>query len=147
MITLQTEHFIAAPPSEVWAVLADFASYGEWNPFMTDARGTAAVGGTLVCTVRAVDGSGKTYRMRGRILECDPPRALSWRGGTWPLLTGRHYFRLLPREGGTRLIHGEEFRGLYPWWVGPERVETFRPKYEGINRALAARVLAGGGGD
>jgi hypothetical protein len=145
MLTLRTEHFIPAPLSEVWEVLADFERYGEWNPLLTDGRGVAALGGTLSFTVRAPDGSGKTYRMKGRVVECERPRVLAWTGGLWPILTGRHYFRLIPQEGGTRLVHGEEFSGLYPRIVGQAKIESFRPRYESMNRALEARVKAGFG--
>lgn len=142
MIRLETTAFLPAPPAAVWAVLTDFPGYGSWNPGMTDGTGSAAPGATIGFTVAAPDGSGRRYPMKARIVELDAPRALAWRGGMWPLLVGRHYFRLEAEGDGTRLIHGEDFAGLYPWWVGRARIEGFRPYYEAMNHGLAAYLSA-----
>jgi uncharacterized protein YndB with AHSA1/START domain len=47
MKELRTEIEIAAPPERVWAVLADFDSYPEWNPFIRRIRGQPAAGSKL----------------------------------------------------------------------------------------------------
>jgi hypothetical protein len=38
---------------------------------------------------------------------------------------------------GTRLRHGERFRGIAFWFMSPEQ---FRPDFEAMNAALKARV-------
>ncbi|MCZ1008983.1 SRPBCC family protein [Streptomyces lydicus] len=38
---------IEAPSDKVWDVIVDFDRYGEWNPFILEARGKAAAGQTL----------------------------------------------------------------------------------------------------
>jgi hypothetical protein len=38
---------IAAPPKEVWAVLADLNSYADWNPVVESARGALEPGASL----------------------------------------------------------------------------------------------------
>ena len=42
MRTISASIDIAAPPDEVWAVLADLDSYREWNPFIQSASGKLA---------------------------------------------------------------------------------------------------------
>ena len=39
MKRIRTRHFIPAPPQAVWAVLADFGRYAEWNPLNVWAEG------------------------------------------------------------------------------------------------------------
>lgn len=47
---LQTEVEINAGPERVWAILSDFASYPEWNPFIRFIRGVPEKGERLeVC--------------------------------------------------------------------------------------------------
>ena len=47
MHRITTEIDIAAPAREVWAVLMDFASYGEWNPFIIGLEGRPEAGARL----------------------------------------------------------------------------------------------------
>jgi uncharacterized protein YndB with AHSA1/START domain len=42
--TLTTEIDIAATPQRVWQVLSDLTAHREWNPFIVQATGRAAVG-------------------------------------------------------------------------------------------------------
>jgi len=44
---IRTEARIDGTADEVWSVLSDFASYGEWNPGMEDVQGEAKVGSRL----------------------------------------------------------------------------------------------------
>ena len=51
---------IDAPPQLVWEVMLDLPRYGEWNPFVVEARlaGPLQVGATLQLKVRWHDGGG-----------------------------------------------------------------------------------------
>jgi uncharacterized protein YndB with AHSA1/START domain len=71
---LRTEIEVDADPERVWQVLTDFGAYAEWNPFMTQASGTAAVGERL--TIRMEPEVGRAMTFRPTVLEAAPERRL-----------------------------------------------------------------------
>lgn len=138
---LVTEVHIAAPPSRVWAVLADGASYGSWNPFLTSMRGALVPGGTLTNVMRP--GGGKPMTFTPTILAATPEKELRWLGRFLVprLFDGEHYLMLDIVDGGTRLLHGERFLGIAFWFMSAEQ---FRADFEAMNAALKVRVEAVG---
>lgn len=132
-----TEIDIDAPPSAVWAVLADPAGYRDWNPFLVSMEGELAEGATLANTMRPAGGSEMTFRPV--VLKVEPEQELRWLGRFLlpRIADGEHYFLLEERIGGTRLVHGETFRGVAFWFVDAEQ---FRADFEAMNAALKARV-------
>ncbi|MFP2931919.1 SRPBCC family protein [Pyxidicoccus sp. 3LG] len=140
MVRLETETFINASPDAVWQVLTDFQRYPEWNPLIPKAVGEAKPGGRMRMTAFAPDGSGKSFTFTGTLVRFEPGRVLEWTGGVPLILSGLHYFHLSPASGGTRMVHGEDFFGLYPFFAGRKRMQGLRPAYEGLNRAIVERV-------
>lgn len=71
----------------------------------------------------------------------DPQKELRWRGSL-PipgLFVGEHYFVLEPTaEGGTRLVHGENFTGLLVPLVGGMLADT-EEGFKLMNTALKER--------
>ena len=57
MRTISATVDIAAPPDQVWGVLADLDDYPDWNPFIRSASGRLAEGETL--TLRMVPAQGR----------------------------------------------------------------------------------------
>lgn len=135
-----TEVDIDAPPSAVWAVLADPAGYSEWNPFLVSMEGELAEGQTLTNRMRPTGGSEMTFRPT--VLKVTPERELRWLGRLFlpRVFDGEHYFLLEERDGGTRLVHGEAFHGVGLWLID---VGQFRQDFEAMNAALKARAEAG----
>lgn len=131
----ETEIFIDALPERVWALLTDPVTHAEWNPMIADVQGRFTPGQRVRLTMRRP--SGGTMRFRPRVLVADPGRELRWLGrlGLPRLFDGEHYFRLIPEAGGTRLVHGERFRGLLLWAMD---VRQFRAGFEAGNGALKA---------
>lgn len=133
-----TTSVIAAPPARVWEVLTDFDAYPEWNPLVGSARGRAAPGARIVVHLTPL---GRSYRPRITVWE--PPRRLAW--STWEvlpfLLTSVHYFRLDPiSDGGTRLHHGERFRGLAAPLLGRFLLDRMHQAFTHHDLALKQRV-------
>ena len=96
---------VAAPPSRVWAVLADTASYPQWNPHMRLAG--RLVQGNVIEHVE-IDGNDR-ITFRPRLLVVRPDRELRWLGRiTVPgVLDAEHFF---PASAGRRRHPGEPGR-------------------------------------
>jgi hypothetical protein len=143
MHLIRTDALIPAAPERVWAVLADFERYAEWNPLNTRAAGRAQLGAKIPMTFLNLARPGTTLDQTVTILACEPGRSLAW-GGSVPLLfKGRHHFNLTAEGAGTRLAHGEDLGGLIPMTFSKGQIaRDFIPAYEAVNAALAARVAA-----
>jgi uncharacterized protein YndB with AHSA1/START domain len=142
MIRIATEALLSSPPTAVWRVLTDFAAFPEWNPLVLQADAAAAPGGRLRLLVAWPDMSGRRGWVRVKIDEWREGERLAWTGGPWPIFRGHHWFELVPEGAGTRLRHGEDMTGLFPWLARRTLGARFRPGYEALNRALAGHLAA-----
>jgi hypothetical protein len=146
MHRIRTEAFIPAPPGRVWAVLADFDSYADWNPLNLKAGGKAALGARIPMVFRNPAKDGATIAQTVTITACEPGRKLEWTGHVPLLFKGRHFFHLTPAGPGTRLEHGEDQSGFIPWTFSKATIaDKFVPAYEAVNMALATRLAATSG--
>ena len=139
MRTISASIDIAAPPDEVWAVLADLNSYRQWNPFIQSASGQLAEGATL--TLRLVPAEGRPMTFRPRVLVAKPGVMLRWIGRLIVpgIFDGTHQFALEDRAGSTHLTQSETFSGiLIPFTTRTiTRTET---DFRNLNQALKQRV-------
>ncbi len=139
---IETTSHLDAPAHEVWAVLTDFASYGEWNPFITAISGRPAEDERLDIVLARPN--GRRRRVRPTVIRVSPARQFRWfsRLGPGGLFDGEHYFVLEPQEDGTtRLTHGERFTGvLAPVMAGP--LGQAATGVEAMDTALAERIGA-----
>jgi hypothetical protein len=128
---------IAAPRARVWDLLAGFDDYDRWNPLCKSMRGQCAEGSPL--RFRLVVG-GLRIPITAVVTAAVAGRELRWTGPGSALArrlgSGEHFFMLHDHDGGTRVEHGELFRGAPAAgrWFGGERALT--PAYEALNRAL-----------
>lgn len=138
---LVTQVDINASPARVWAVLSDTAGHSRWNPFLVKMEGRLEPGATLTNTMRP--SAGKEMTFRPVVLAVEPQRELRWLGrfGIPRIFDGEHYFLLSERDGGTRLVHGERFRGIALWFMD---VEQFRGDFERMNAALKREAETSG---
>ena len=141
---IRTEAVIPASPDQVWAVLADFSRYGEWNPLNLEARGQARLGAKVPMVFRNLASGGEAVvRQTVRIVAAEPGRELAWSGHVPLIFAGRHGFLLTPQAGGTHVLHTELLGGLLPaTWSKAKIARDFTPAYAAVNVALAARVAS-----
>jgi hypothetical protein len=141
--TIRTSISIDAEPERIWAVLADFDSYAEWNPLNIRAAGKAVPGAKVAMTFINPARPGTTVAQVVTVTACEPWRRLEWVGQVPLLFRGRHFFELEPKPGGTLLRHGEDMSGLIALTFTRKKIEErFIPAYMAANRALATRVTA-----
>ncbi|PKN18531.1 MAG: SRPBCC domain-containing protein [Deltaproteobacteria bacterium HGW-Deltaproteobacteria-6] len=140
---LQTEIEIDAEAQRVWSILADFAAYPEWNPFIRSIRGVMAQGSRLEVRIQPSGAKGMTFRPS--ILVADPGRELRWLGRLMlpGLFDGEHRLVIEPvAPGKVRFRQNERFSGiLVPLFRNSLDRDTKRG-FEEMNRALKARAEA-----
>src|SRR5215472_8783281 len=91
---------IAASAERVWSVLADAATYSQWNPEIIGIRGQFATGARIVAQVRLGDGAVRSVPQR--VIEFQPPHRMEWLGGLpFGLFVGRRTFTVTPSANGT----------------------------------------------
>jgi predicted TIM-barrel fold metal-dependent hydrolase len=133
-----TEIEIDAAPDAVWDVLVDFDGYPEWNPFILEISGLPEQGERLTAYIEPLhqDG-GMTFSPT--VLVSNSGQEFRWLGqlGIPAIMDGEHYFVLEETENGTRLIHGERFRGVLDFVMD---MQPLAQSFDAMNRALKTRV-------
>jgi hypothetical protein len=137
---IQHEIEIDAPPAAVWGVLADGASYPDWNPFIRKLAGDLREGERLAVEIAPPGGRALTFKPT--VISALPNRELAWLGRFLVpgLVDGEHRFQIEElADGRTRLVQSERFSGVL---VGAIR-KTVRKTEAGfaeMNAAVKARV-------
>jgi len=142
MAQIATSIEIQAPPQTVWDIVADFAAYRSWNPFVKSIAGLQDPGSTLVVTLQPQGGRAMT--IRPRLLVCRAPEELRWKGRlVLPgLFDGEHSFQISQLDADKTLFrHEETFSGvLVPLLFRGELRRATERGFEAMNRALKLRA-------
>ena len=138
---MDTEIEIDASAETVWRVLADLASYPEWNPMIRQASGELRPGARLKVRFEPEGSRGHTFRPK--LLTVDPNRELRWLG--WPrlpkLFDTEHYWIIDEKpDGKTHLLHGTVIYGLLAPLGGKAMERQSREPFEMMNRAHKKRA-------
>ncbi|MFN2537213.1 MAG: SRPBCC domain-containing protein [Mycobacteriales bacterium] len=72
---------IDAPAELVWKVVADFAAYGEWNPFCVAVDGKLELGAPVVLHTPDPGKPGELMQTREQISVLSPPSHLQYNTG------------------------------------------------------------------
>lgn len=139
---IATEIEIDGSAQRIWDVLADFAAYPRWNPFLLKVDGAPEAAQRIRFWFELPRG----FRAPAcaTVLKADRGRELRWAGSVPGLLRAEHYF-VIERTSTTRLRfrHGEIFSGLFLPIVWPILRGRGREVYEAMNVALKERVERG----
>jgi hypothetical protein len=138
---LRTEIEIEAPPDRVWAVLTDFESYPEWNPFIASFGGELTEGGEL--SIELTPPESDSIHLRSTLVRVEQEREIRFRGHFFVrgLFDGEHFFQLIPiADEKTRFVQGEDFTGILVKFMN--RALTARARgFALMNLALRRRVM------
>ena len=140
-ITTTTE--IAATPENVWAVLADLASYPQWHPVYLSVTGQLAAGSTLTITTTHPT-TGRTMTAKVKVRTAEPNGELRWVSRLLGVTISERVVRLSPAAGGTSLEQAGTYRG-----VGGNRlrgtvktITRIQDSFAAINQAIKEQAEA-----
>jgi len=141
---LRTFIDIDATPERVWQVLTDLPAYAQWNPFITRADGTFAVGERLSLSLPPVNAFLR-LTLRPTVLEVTPCRRLRLRSrqgrlGVPGLFDAEHTFTLTLHDGGVRLLEEQRLRGLLVALMARSLNRRRLPALTAMNEALKDRT-------
>lgn len=139
--SIETEVEIAVSPDSVWAVLADYPGYSDWNPYIVRIEGEARAGTTIVVHAKPNPGA-VALASPVDVVAVEPPRTMRWEGGLPDrrLWRGDHWWTVEPRGTSALLRHFEYFSGELADAILAEHGETIRTNFHRFNDALKARV-------
>jgi hypothetical protein len=143
MKELHTEIEIEASAERVWALLTDFASYPQWNPFIRSISGQPAPGERLEVRIEPPGGRGMTFKPK--VLNAEPNRELRWLGHLLVpgVFDGEHSLAIQPLgEARVRFVQREAFRGLLVPLFARSLDNNTQRGFEEMNRALKERAEA-----
>jgi hypothetical protein len=137
---LSREILINSSPENVWALITDFKSFPDWNPFIRAASGDIKVGARLKIFIQPSGSRGMTFKPV--LLKVEPNRELRWLGRLflpW-LFDGEHALVLEPSdENHVRFTQREKFTGLLVPFARSLLSGTARG-FEEMNHALKQRA-------
>jgi len=80
--------------------------------------------------------------VKPKIVVAEPGVELRWSAGLPGIIGGEHSFAVTPRNGGTRLVQSESFRGLLAPFSRRTLANT-SASFRELNEALKKRAEAG----
>ena len=138
MKSIKTSIEIGASPQTVWSIMDDLRQYPAWNRLTPDLSGRTTVGSVVRGTL--VKPATPPIQISPIITSIVGAREFRWLTDV-PGFRAEHFFLLKPTsDGGTELIHGEDFDGaaIAARWEGIHA--TSPPAFDGLNRDLKRRA-------
>lgn len=122
---------ISAPMERVWAVVSNFSSYADWNPFITQAQGALEKGAPLELMYEF----DCDVPMGTTISHLTPPHTLAWcYRSSFGALTIQHSIQIQP-DGEGKCTMQQAFHVL--GWMSKSYVKRARPIIESGLAAMA----------
>jgi hypothetical protein len=144
MKELNNELEIHASAEQVWAILTDFASFPQWNPFIHRLSGQAQTGNRL--TMRIQPSGARSVSSRPTVLKAEPNSELRWRERFLVpgLLDVEHVFIIEPLgTNHVRFTQREISTGLLVSLRAQRHNTNVRRGFREMNQALKLRAEQG----
>ena len=141
MKTIETHIIIKANVTQVWLQLLDFKSYSDWNPFIREISGNAAIGEQLNVQIHPPEGNAMTFTPQ--VLTHTPNQEFRWIGKLFlkGIFDGEHYFKLRKISATeTCLTHGENFSGFLVPFLFSTIEKNTTTGFQAMNEALKKQV-------
>ncbi len=136
---ITTQITINATPEQVWSVLTNFDTYGEWNPFIEYITGDVQQGNKIKVKLGGM-------KFKPTVLNYTANKELKWLGhfGFKGIFDGEHRFELIDNgDGTTTFIQSEKFNGMLVGMLSKKLDTETLPQFQSMNEALKMRVEAG----
>lgn len=131
---IKTEILINETPEKVWAILADFDNYPNWNPFIKLIKGELKVSNKIKVSIQPPNSKAMTFKPR--VLAFEANKEFRWRGHLLftGLFDGEHKFELIDNGNGTTTFkQSEKFKGIF---VALLNIENTKKGFEAMNEKL-----------
>jgi hypothetical protein len=139
MKKIETQIQIETSVENVWSIFSDFTQYHEWNPFLREVQGALKEGECL--KIKVALSNGKVKFAEPKIEKITRGKEIWFLTKKRFLFTGKHYFifeAISPSK--TRVIHGEIFSGILPFFLWHRIKKVFSASFEEMNKALKLRA-------
>jgi len=147
MKQIRVETEIAAPAERVWQILANFAAYANWNPFIRRIEGRPKTDADLSIRIEYPSGGGQS--LTARVTRVDSGRELHWVGkllGQGWLFQGVHSFAIEPlAKDRCRFVQQEVITGLLVPLYAKRIDSDWQAGFQKMNEALKAQAEAQAG--
>lgn len=143
--TIRSTLTIAAPPAEVWGVLADLPGYAQWNSQLRLVSGAPAAGPITgqAITLELRPPHGPPYTFSPTVTAFAAPSTFAWSQSTGAagLFDGVHHLVLTAVAGGTCLVNVERYSGaMTPLVRATGSFDGAEAGFDRMNAELATQV-------
>lgn len=109
---IRVERTVAAPASEVWAMVADITRMGEWSPETTGAQWVGGATGPAVGARFKGENKqgGKSWKTACHVTACEPGASFAFEVKAGPLKVARWTYEL--RAEGEQCVVAEQWEDL-----------------------------------
>jgi hypothetical protein len=132
---IQASIVIDAPAFSVWNLLADFANYPKWNPFITWIKGELEQGGRLDMKLKF---NGDSVIMHPTVANVERERQITWAGRMGSsLFASEHRIAIEPlTHDRVNFLQSARFTGPLVSLVANKLESALRRGFEEMNGAL-----------
>ncbi len=134
---IHTDIIIEASPAQVWDVLTDFESYGDWAAFIIGIEGEKKDNGKISATFEF----GSAKNTVERTIFYEEGKKFGWaEKGPFGMVDNHQFIVEAIDDNKTRFIQSDELKSGATWLLGGYFSKTYANKYSEFNQSLKTAV-------